>query len=138
MALGFDKAFPRPNQLCHCIVSKYQLHSMSLHLVLLKNNITASLFDPYFSTSGQDLKAGRWLFFHETDHFSVPNDGNRIPIDSECILYYSRQNLVPKNSRKNNFRFRGFDRKSKSTPGISVQSSRRSILTHKNPHATTM
>ena len=52
--------------------------------------------------------------------FPVPPISHCEPIDSDCIFYYSGENLEPKTSRfhdkKGNYRFWGSDRNSKSTP----------------------
>ena len=122
LALGFDKVFPRPNQLCHCIVSKYQLHSMLLRPVLLKT-ISLLTFRPVLFDFRPDLRNRKLAILPWNRPSSVPND--------EKIGF--NKNLVSKNSRfygkKVNFRFRDFDRKPKSTPCKSVQPSRKHIKT---------
>ena len=127
LALGFDKVFPRPNQLCHCIVSKYQLHSMLLHLVLLKA-ILLPTFRPVLFDFRQNLKPEVGFFPWNRPFFGT-KWWESYPNRLRMYFYYSGQSLVPKivgsKTKKSNFRFRGSGQKSKSTPCISVQSSRR-------------
>ena len=94
LALGFDKVFPRPNQLCHCIVSKYQLHSMLLHPVLLKTILLLTYSTRTFRlsvrASNRKLAILPWnLPSSVPNDEKIPNDIGRTP-RIKFRLHYGR------------------------------------------------
>ena len=75
IGIGFWQSFSKAKSTLplHCVKISIAFNVVASRVA--KNNFIAKLFDQYYSTSGQNLKTGSWLFCHETDHFSVPNNG---------------------------------------------------------------